>query len=235
MPLEGPLRGKVAVVTGGRRGIGLATVKALAQRGARVVATSREVRGFPPAIDRDVVFAQLDVQDDEAIRRLFDWVGEEVGRLDVLVNNAGLGRFGPVGQTRSDTWHELLETNLIGPALCSRAALPLMRQSGGGRIINLGSIAGRMPLAENGAYGASKAGLRLLSQVLAIEERGHGIRTTHVTLGAVATDIWDDREGFDRRQMLDPSRVGEIVAGIASEPLSVALEEVQLMPPGGIL
>jgi NAD(P)-dependent dehydrogenase (short-subunit alcohol dehydrogenase family) len=129
----------------------------------------------------------LDVRDEASVTHCFQALYKQYGRLDVLINNAGIGVFRPFEDISLAEWDDVLRTNLTGAFLCCRAAFPLLRNTGGGRIINIGSVADRVPLAGNAAYGASKFGLRGLSQILSEEGKDDRIRVTHLSLGAVYT------------------------------------------------
>jgi NAD(P)-dependent dehydrogenase (short-subunit alcohol dehydrogenase family) len=155
--------------------------------------------------------------------------------LTALVNNAGLGRFGPLAEASAADFRAVVATNLTGAFLCCREALKRMRSAGGGRIVNIGSIAESAAFADCAAYAASKAGLRALSDAMRVEGRPHGVLVTHVILGAVATAIWSDRPGFDVNRMLTPSEAGERIASFVLAPDGAAIEEVRLMPPAGTL
>ena len=182
-----------------------------------------------------MVLWSLDVRRAASVTSLFadlDRLGLEI---EALVNNAGLGVFAPVLSTSAARFRDVVATNLTGAFLCAKEALARMAGRGGGRIVNVGSIAGEVALPDCAAYAASKAGLAALSDALRLEGRDHGVLVTHVVLGAVATDIWNGREAFDRRKMLSADDVGARIAELVAAPASVAVEELRLMPPAGIL
>src|SRR6185437_8477610 len=133
----------------------------------------------------------------------FVWLESLGKKLAVLVNNAGIGVFKPFTDITLNEWNSMIQTNLTGAFLCSREATKLMLANGGGRIINVGSIAEKIPLANNVAYGASKSGLKGLSNILNEEYKHDKIRVTHICLGATYTDIWADRPEFSKDNMLD--------------------------------
>lgn len=226
----------VIVVTGGSRGIGAATARALARAGGQVIATSRDApsRRVRPRSGR-VTRWQLDVRSERSVTRLFEDVDALGRELVALVNNAGLGRFGPLAETSAADFRAVVATNLTGAFLCSREALRRMLPVGRGRIVNVGSIAENAGFADCAAYAASKAGLRALSDAIRVEGRSHGVLVTHVVLGAVATAIWSDRPGFDLTRMLTPAAAGDRIAGLVLAADGVAIEEVRLVPPAGTL
>ncbi len=230
----GALAGRVALVTGGARGgLGHAIARALAGDGATVVVTSRRARS---ARTRDgLAQMRLDVTDERSVRAVFRALARRFGRLDLLVNNAGIGVFGPAESLSAREFRDVVATNLTGAFLCAREGFRLMRAAGG-RIVNLGSVAGAQPLpGGNAAYGASKHGLRGLSAILADEWAAHGVHVTHLTIGAVATEIWRTRPGYDAADMLQPEDVAAAVLDIARKPRHVRVDDVRLVPPRGVL
>lgn len=233
---ESTLSNHVVVVTGGNRGIGEAIARACAARGAKVVAGARAARDFPTDIESGTVrAAPLDVTDESSVRSLFEWVDRAIGRIDALVNNAGTSVWKPVDAMSLSEWQKVIDTNLTGAFLCTREAVRRMKRSGGGRIVTIGSVADRMGLSDCGAYGASKFGARGLMEVVTEEGKPFRVFGTVVSLGAVATDMWAGRSGFDPRDMLSADDVGACVADVLARPLSVRIDEVRLGPPKGIL
>jgi 3-oxoacyl-[acyl-carrier protein] reductase len=230
------LENLVVVVTGASRGIGQAVAAASAQAGATVLAAARSFRDFSgrPA-PGTVTTAPLDVTDEASVSTLFSWLDDAVGKIDVLVNNAGTAVWKPIDELTLTEWRTVVDTNLTGSFLCSREALKRMKRTGGGRIVTIGSVADRVALPDCGAYGAAKFGARGLSQVITEEGKAFRVFGTLVSLGAVATDLWKDREGFNPRDMLSTGDVADCVVDIARRPLSVRIDEVQLGPPKGIL
>lgn len=225
-----------AVVTGASRGIGRAIANALAAAGARVIGCGRS---HPPQLalpeTGQVGSARLDVADPSAVESLFDRIDNEWGRLDLLVANAGIGVFAPIDELSQDDFRRVVEVNLIGAFTCARAAFTLMKRRGGGRIIAIGSVADHVPLGGCTAYAASKYGLRGLFHAITEDGKDHGVLASVVSPGAVATDIWKDRPGFDPSEMLEPEDVARTVVDIASRPARVRIDEVRLMPRRGLL
>jgi NAD(P)-dependent dehydrogenase (short-subunit alcohol dehydrogenase family) len=231
-----PLSPRIVLITGGFRGLGRGLAQALLAHEATVVVTSRQ---GPQQLERPARVEpwriHLDVTAEDSVQRCFRAVSERFGRLDVLVNNAGVGIFKSIGETTLSEWRDVLTTNLTGAFLCCRQAVALMATQGGGRIINIGSIADRRALPFNAAYGASKWGLRGLSAILAEECHGQGIRVSHVSLGAVHTEIWQGRDGFDPADMLPLDVAAAAIADQALLPLSARADELVLLPPKGVL
>jgi NAD(P)-dependent dehydrogenase (short-subunit alcohol dehydrogenase family) len=183
---------KVALVTGSARGIGLATAKRFLADGWRVVLLDIDGENlkhtFTALNKPDVTLALVcDVADPAGVSRALATVAEKFSRLDALVNNAGIAIFKPILDITYDDWSRVLAVNLTGPFLCSQAAAPLMRDSGGGAIVNITSISGLRASTLRTAYGTSKAGLAHLTQQQAVELAPLGIRVNAVAPGPVNT------------------------------------------------
>ncbi|HZG16726.1 MAG TPA: SDR family oxidoreductase [Candidatus Bathyarchaeia archaeon] len=229
--------GKLVLITGGTRGIGKTTAEWLAREGAAVCVTSRQTSPALPAAPLQsgtISTAMLDVTDEDSILRLFRWFQEQHGQLDVLINNAGIGVFKPLADTTREEWETVMATNLTGLFLCSREAYRLMKRNGGGRIINLSSITGYMPIPHNGAYGSSKHAVRGFSQICNEEWKQDRVFVTTVSAGAVRTEITDNRL-FDPADMLQPEDIADAILNIASKPLSMRVDEIRILPPKGVL
>jgi NAD(P)-dependent dehydrogenase (short-subunit alcohol dehydrogenase family) len=183
---------KAALVTGAARGIGLAIAKKFLAEGWRVALLDIEgelLRGAVAALgDADNTLAlHCDVSDAEAVAGAVAETEARFGRLDALVNNAGVAVFAPLLETSDDDWNRVLAVNLTGPFLCTKAAAPLMREHGGGAIVNITSISGLRASTLRSAYGTSKAGLAHLTKQLAVELAALGIRVNAVAPGPVET------------------------------------------------
>ncbi len=190
------LTDKVALVTGGTRGIGFSIAEALLVEGAKVFVCGRDEATLKSALEdlertgsgRAEGMA-ADVRRYEDCRKLVRATAERFGGLDILVNNAGIGVFKPVDQLTPEEWDATIETNLSGTFYCCREAIPFMRQRGGGYIFNISSLAGVNPFAGGSAYNASKFGLNGFSEALMQDVRYDGIRVSYVMPGSVATDF----------------------------------------------
>ena len=189
------LEGRVALVTGAARGIGAATALALAEAGARVALVDRDAQGIDKTADAigragsDALAIPADVTDAPAIERAVDAVMAEWGRLDVLVNNAGIVRDATLGKVSDDDWTATLDVNLRGTMIGTRAALRPMRAAGSGRILSATSVVARMGNYGQTAYAASKAGIIGLSRAIAVHYARDGIRCNVVAPGLVATPM----------------------------------------------
>lgn len=183
---------KVALVTGAARGIGLATARRFLAEGWRVALLDIEgelLSGAVAAIaDPDNTLAlHCDVSDAAGVASAIDAIGKCFGRLDALVNNAGIAVFTPIMETSDADWSRVMEVNLTGPFLCTKAAVPVMREQGGGAVVNITSISGLRASTLRSAYGTSKAGLAHLTKQLAVELASVGIRVNAVAPGPVET------------------------------------------------
>ena len=179
---------RVALVTGCSSGIGRATAMLLSERGFRVFGTTRK----PPAQKEPlgkIDMVQLDVRDNESVRSCVQRVIGEAGRIDALVNNAGVGLVGALEETSMDEARALFETNFFGVFRMNQAVLPIMRKQGHGRIANIGSAAGFLPAPYSGIYAASKHALEGYSESLDHEVRPFGIRVVLIEPGFVRTDM----------------------------------------------
>ncbi|MFT4118100.1 SDR family NAD(P)-dependent oxidoreductase [Bradyrhizobium sp.] len=183
---------KVALVTGAARGIGLATAKKFLSEGWRVALLDIESellgRAFAEIGHDDATLAlTCDVSDAAAVGAVVTAIERRFGRLDALVNNAGIAVFAPLMETSDADWSRVLEVNLTGPFLCTKAAVPLMRDGGGGAIVNITSISAVRASTLRSAYGTSKAGLAHLTKQLAVELAALNIRVNAVAPGPVDT------------------------------------------------
>ncbi len=219
------LKGKVALVTGASSGIGEATARTLAERGAAVtlVARNEERLGF---ITREISAAggqalalETDVTDKDSVRDTVERTVEQFGTLDILVNNAGLGLSGRVAELRSEDLRYVFEVNMLGPLNCLQASLPHMRR--GGRIINVSSVVGKRAIPKVGGYCATKFALNALSDSLRVEVADRGITVTSVYPGTTRTAFRensrrtkDEKRGW-RPKGITPEKVAEKISDAA--------------------
>lgn len=227
---------KIAVVTGGSRGIGLRLCHELLNRDLQVVSGSRSTSFNELGVTEDgITFQALDVRDETSVSRFFNWIHEKLGPVDILINNAGVGVFKSIQEITAHEWKTMIDTNLTGAFLCAKHACQLMQSNGGGRIINMGSVVDTCSVVENSGYSASKAGLKALSGVINEEYKDQQIRSTHVSLGAVHTEIWDDRSGFSKDDMLKSDEVATLIADIALQPLGMRIDTLHITPSKKVL
>ena len=238
----GRLDGKVAVVTGASRGIGKAIAFAFAGAGAKVVLAARTRETLEQvAVElqdsgAEALAVPTDVTNADAVKQLFQRTLDVHQHVDILINNAGIGYFGPVVDFDPDDWDTVLNSNLKAVYLCAKYALPSMLARGSGQIINVLSIAAKVAFEASSAYCAAKAGALALTKVLASEVRQQNIRVTAVLPGSVHTPFWDGvPEHPDFEQMLTPEHVADTVISVCQQPSGMVTEEIVVMPPLGIL
>lgn len=227
---------RVALVTGGSRGIGLAIVEALLEEGFRVSLCSRSLESVQGALEKlrpewgEAVDGQaVDVRRQQEVDAFVAATVEKHGRLDCLVNNAGLGAFGAVDELTGDQWREVIETNLSGAFYGIRAATAAMKRQGSGWIFNIASLAAKNPFASGAAYNASKFGMVGLSEAAMLDLRPHGIRVAAVLPGSVDTDFHASRRS-DRSWMLAPEDVARTVLDLMRYPERALPSLVELRP-----
>jgi 2-keto-3-deoxy-L-fuconate dehydrogenase len=238
------LEGLVAVVTGAASGIGLATALELARRGATVAVVDRDTAGVPEPLH---AFA-CDVSDGPGVAATVDRIARELGRIDVLVNNAGIGAQGTVADNDDQEWLRVLDVNVVGIARMSAAALPHLRRSPAAAIVNTCSIAALVGLPRRAVYSASKGAVLALTRAMAADHVGEGIRVNCVSPGTVNTP-WvqrllasaDDPEAelarLSNRQptgrLVEPEDVAQAIVYLAS-PASGAVTGTSLSVDGGM-
>ena len=225
--------GKVAIVTGGSRGIGFAIAQALTGAGAAVAITGRHAQDLEHAKGRlggRTLAVQADARDPRSTARAVDQVVEQLGGLDILINNAGIGVFANVADTSVEDWQQVIETNLSGVFYFCRAAIPQLRKRGGGWIINISSLAGKNPFPGGAAYCASKTGLNAFSEALMQEVRYDDIRVSYVMPGSVATEFRGGNEPAASDWKLAPEDVAEVVLDLLAHPARSLPSRVELRP-----
>jgi NADP-dependent 3-hydroxy acid dehydrogenase YdfG len=236
------LNGKVAWVTGAGSGIGAASALAYGAAGMRVILSGRRVKELQLVADQIVAkggqarLAPLDVTDAQAAQAVADSILKLEGRLDVLVNSAGVNVVKRNWKHLSGgDWNQVVNIDLNGAFYCCHAVLPLLRKQGDGLIINISSWAGRHVSTLTGpAYSAAKFGLNAMTESLNIEEGIHGIRATAVCPGEVATPILDKRpipvSAEDRAKMVQSQDCGELMLFLARMPVHVCINDVTISP-----
>ena len=227
---------RVALVTGGTRGIGEAIARRLSADGFAVFISGRTEESTRNALAR---FAKegmairgfaADARREEDQKRLVESVARTAGRLDVLVNNAGLGHFAPVDKLSPDQFREVLETNLFGVYYAVHHAAPLMKKNGGGFIVNIASLAAVNPFAGGSAYNASKFGLLGFSEAAMLDLRHDGIRMATVLPGSVATQFGHPTSNRESAWMLQPEDIAEAVADLVRFPDRAIPSRIDLRP-----
>lgn len=233
------LNGKAAIVTGGTRGIGRAIAERLVAHGASVAIGARtqaaveqvaaELARSAQRAEQRVLGIRADVGRFEECQTLIARAAATFGRLDILINNAGIGGLKPVLELTPEHWRAVIDTNLSSLFYCSREAIPHLRRAGTGWIINMGSLAGKNAFPGGTAYNASKFGLIGFSEALMQEVRHDGIRVSYIMPGSVATDF-DGMSPGSADWMIQPEDIAQIVIDLLSLPARTLASRVEVRP-----
>ena len=234
------LEGRVAVVTGASGGLGRAIAEALAEAGAKTVVAARRADQLAAVADGitsaggTALAVTCDVTDESDVIRLFASVDEAYGRVDVLVNNAGITTNIPTEDIPLEVWRRVLDVNITGAFLCARAAIKTMKRTGGGRIINIGSISAKTPRPDGAPYATTKLALEGLTRSLALDGRAHGIAASIIHLGATWTGqgFGSMRAGEARpdTDWLDPADVARVAVMMAALPAEANVFDLTVLP-----
>jgi NADP-dependent 3-hydroxy acid dehydrogenase YdfG len=238
--------GNAAIITGASSGIGRATALALAARGARLILLARSEDALREVAEQaradgaqDVHHFVCDVRDEKDVERAIAATLARFGRIDTLINSAGLSLNGQVDGYKLDDWRTVLETNLTGTFLTCRAVLPTMKRQNGGQIINISSGAGRNGIKEMAAYCAAKFGVIGFTESLALEVRQHNIRVAALLPGSVATDFsrvakrQEQNAAEDKRDIgyaMTAEEVAGVIVAMLEQPAQAWMSEVVLRP-----
>jgi NADP-dependent 3-hydroxy acid dehydrogenase YdfG len=225
--MSGSLEGKVALVTGASSGIGEATALALAAEGARVAAAARRGDRLAVLVKRieerggQAIPLMVDVADEAQVRAMVHRTRDTWGRVDILVNDAGVARLGPIDGAKTEEWREMVNINLLGLMYATHAVLPLMKAQGSGHIVNISSVAGRKVQGGDAVYAATKWGVGAFSEALRQEVSPHHIRVTVIEPGVVATEM---REHITDQAATDPTAARiRSIPPLASEDIAAAI------------
>jgi NAD(P)-dependent dehydrogenase (short-subunit alcohol dehydrogenase family) len=232
------LTGKVAIVTGSTKGIGLAIAERMSNEGASVVVSSRtaaDVDAVAERLGERTLGVTCDVADPDACQRLVDETVGRLGRLDVLVNNAGFGIFKSIAEMSNDEWRRQIDVNLGGVFYMSKAALPHLVASGDGFIINIGSLAGRNSFAGGTGYNASKFGLVGLTEATMLDVRHDDVRVSLVMPGSVNTGFRGKTQGSGHCWPLEADDCALAVMQLLEYPKGAHVSRIEMRPaqPGG--
>jgi NAD(P)-dependent dehydrogenase (short-subunit alcohol dehydrogenase family) len=232
------LAGRIAVVTGASSGIGEATAEALAAEGAVVVMAARRGDRLEAIAQRirdsggTAVARPTDVTSEEQVERLFADAQEEFGRVDLLVNNAGIADHTPTEDMSLTRWREIIEINLTSVFLCSRAAYRLMKARKRGRIITIGSISAKIPRPHNIGYASTKAALVAMTHTLALDGRAHGITASILHPGSTITELTPGMADRPPNLAMAAEEVARMIALIAGLPDETNVFETLMLPIG---
>lgn len=227
------LTGKVAIVTGSTKGIGLAIAERMVNEGASVVVSARtaaDVESVAERLGERAIGIPCDVADPEACWRLVDETVERLGRLDVLVNNAGFGIFKPISEMSIEEWRRQIDVNLGGVFYLSKAALSHLSATGDGFIINIGSLAGKNPFATGTGYNASKFGLVGMSEAMMLDVRHDDVRVSIIMPGSVNTHFAGMEQKAERDWKLEADDVALAAMQLLEYPKEAHVSRMEMRP-----
>lgn len=231
------LKGKVALVTGGGQGLGEAICRTLAEAGTIIIPAdvqhekAEQVAASIRSAGGKAMAMKLNVADEKQAEEVIKQVAAEFGKIDVLINNAGIDFTLPVEELTVEQFDKVLAVNLRGPFVMSKAVLPFMKQQGSGHIVNITSTAAKRAWANATAYHASKWGLLGMSHALHVEARPHGVKVTAVVNGGMQTPFILERFPDTPLDVLqDPKNVAETIRFILTQPKETVIPEVMVIP-----
>jgi short-subunit dehydrogenase len=232
---------KTVIITGGSEGVGAATARMFAEAGANLMLVARDKKKLEAIAEElraktKVEIFPMDVSDAEACVDVFKKAAFEFGSVDVLVNNAGYHKRGPVEEIDADDLGKMIDVNLKAPIMLTRIALPYLHEAGGGAVINVGSLAGRAPIQDNAGYGASKAGLRSFTYALGFELAESDIKVAVVSPGPIDTGfIMSDIDSVPDINFSQPVSSAEEVAQAVLDLCGNNIRELSMPKVGGFL
>ena len=247
--MAGTLDGRRIAITGASSGIGAATAELLAGEGAEVVVGARREDRLGELVERiegagGTAYAlKVDVADEDSAREFVQGAAKQMGGLDGLVNNAGVMLLGPIDGADTKEWRQMVEVNMLGLLYCTHAALPILREGGGGDIVNISSVAGRIATAGSGVYNLTKWGVGAFSEALRQETGWAKIRVTLVEPGFVDTELQGHNEhpavveAIEKMRetigkILDADDIARAILYAVSQPEHVSVNEVLVRPTG---
>jgi 3-oxoacyl-[acyl-carrier protein] reductase len=231
------LNGKVAIVTGGTKGIGRGIAEALVREGVNVCISARSRSEIDNTVGELLALGKAqvtglvaDVCNYAQVKSLFELTEIQFGGIDILVNNAGIGMFQTVEETTPEDFRAILETNLFGVFYCCHEVIPLMKKRGGGYIINISSLAGANPHPKMAAYNASKFSLNGFSEALMQEVRHDGIKVSYIMPGSVNTEFGGDTPTPDQDWQLRPEDIARVVIDLLHHDDRALVSRVEIRP-----
>jgi NAD(P)-dependent dehydrogenase (short-subunit alcohol dehydrogenase family) len=231
------LNGKVVLITGGGGGLGAAVGEVLSEAGAVTIAADVRIEPTEKLVqswrDRglEAMALQLDITDEQQIEAAVQKVIDRYGRIDVLINNAGIDVTLPIEELSIADWDRVMNVNLRAPFILSKQIMPLMKQRGKGHIVNIASTAAKRAWANASVYHASKWGLLGFSHALHVEGRPHGVKVTAVVAGGMKTPFLLDRfPDLDPNLFQDPKNVAETIQYILMQPAETVISEIMVIP-----
>lgn len=231
------LKSKNAIVTGGTKGIGRAIAKAIIGEGASVCISARNQDEMDQTVAElnhhgpgNSIGFVCDVRDYGQVKELFNYSIKELGGVDILINNAGIGIFETVADTSPEDFRAVLETNLFGVFYCCHQAIPEMKRRGGGYIINISSLAGANPHPRMAAYNASKFGLNGFSEALMQEVRHDNIKVSYLMPGSVNTEFGGDAPSDEKSWQLRPEDIARVVTDLLHHDDRALPSRIEIRP-----
>lgn len=231
------IQNRVAIVTGGTKGIGKAIANGLLERGAKVAICARSkadldrcVQELSAGADGRIAGMVCDVSDLDQVKALVESTAERFGGIDILINNAAVGLFADVSEITPEQWRQVIGTNLTGVFYCCHAAIPHLKKRGGGYIINISSLAGKNPFKGGSAYNASKFGLNGFSEAIMQDLRYDNIRVSYVMPGSVNTRFGRHEVSSESSWKLAPEDVAEVVVGLLQHDPRCLPSAVEMRP-----
>lgn len=231
------IKGKVAIITGGGRGLGEAITCVLSNEGAIVVPADinfDNVKQIADSINgrgRQAMPVTIDVSDEESVKKGINKIVDQYGKIDILINNAGTDKTLSIEEISVEEWQRVIQVNLVGPFMMSKYVFDIMRKNGGGDIVNITSTAAKRAWANASAYHASKWGLLGFSHALHVEGRPHNIKVTALVSGGMKTPFLLDRfPDIDTNNLQDPYNVAETVKFVLSMPRETVIPELLVLP-----
>jgi NADP-dependent 3-hydroxy acid dehydrogenase YdfG len=245
--MDTPLKDQVVAITGASSGIGEATAVALAAAGAKVAMAARradrleEIAARIAAAGGEALAIPTDVADEASANAFVRTAAEHFGRLDALINNAGVMQLGPIEGAPTEEWRRMVDVNVFGVLYCTHAALPIMREAGGGHIVNVSSVGGKVVGTYSGVYSLTKFGLGAFTEALRRESIAAGIRVTLVVPGSTATELRthtreeilaETVQAFAGVTPLDPADLAAAIVAALAQPPNVSISEIVVRPSG---
>lgn len=230
---EKNIENKVAVVTGGTRGIGRAIAERLSREGARVAICGRLQKSVDEALASlssmgEAFGMTADVSKREEVREFISNVERKFGAIHILINNAGAGAFRSVAELTPEEWDRMIGLNLSGVFYCCHEVLPVFRRNQGGDVINISSLAGKNAFAGGAAYNASKFGLNGFSEAMMLDHRQEGVRVSYIMPGSVDTGFGGGSSGSDWK--IAPEDIAEVVVSLLRMPRRTTISRVEIRP-----
>jgi 3-oxoacyl-[acyl-carrier protein] reductase len=239
---EAALVNKIALVTGGTRGIGRAIAARLLEEGARVGVCGTRQKSVDEALEvlspKGEAFGMVaDITQMEDVRSLMGAAKHRFGGIHILINNAGAGIFRSVSDLTPDEWRRMIDLNLSGAYYCCHEILPIFREAGGGDVINISSLAGKNAFAGGAGYNASKAGLNAFAEAMMLDHRNEGVRVTTIMPGSVNTEFAGNQLGSGRYVSCDtnawkiaPDDIADVVVSVLRMPRRTTISQIEIRP-----